>query len=155
MLNRRKLIGYSSLAAAGLSMDSRLLAAERPLDILFMGGTGFLGPHAVRIALSRGHSVTLFNRGRTNADLFPELETILGDRNTDDIDQLGGRHWDAVIDTSAYFPRSVNMTMDALDRGVDQYVLISTSSNYRRPFDRRISGARDLWRAKSTLRRRR
>jgi len=36
----------------------------RPLRILILGGTGFTGPHQVRYALSRGHQVTLFNRGR-------------------------------------------------------------------------------------------
>ena len=53
----------------------------KSLRILILGGTGFLGPHMVREALKRGHIVTLFNRGRTNSGLFPDLETLIGDRN--------------------------------------------------------------------------
>ncbi|MDH4126753.1 MAG: NAD-dependent epimerase/dehydratase family protein [Gammaproteobacteria bacterium] len=56
-----------SAAAAGKS---------GPKSILVLGGTGFIGPYMVREALRRGHTVTLFNRGRTNDDLFPDLETI-------------------------------------------------------------------------------
>ena len=130
MLNRRELTSRSAFAAAALAFGNRLMAAEAPLDILFMGGTGFLGPYTVRAAVSRGHRVTLFNRGRTNANLFPDLETIIGDRNTPDIARLNGRRWDAVIDTSAYFPRSVNLLLDALTEPVEQYVMISTISAY-------------------------
>ena len=69
----------AGVAATGLPLLAR--AGERrvayePLDILILGGTGFIGPHMVREALRRGHTVTLFNRGRTNAGLFPDLETI-------------------------------------------------------------------------------
>ena len=74
------------------------------LRILILGGTGFIGPHQVRYALSRGHEVTLFNRGQTNTHLFPEVEKLRGDRN-DDLESLKGREWDAVIDNSASVPR--------------------------------------------------
>jgi 2'-hydroxyisoflavone reductase len=50
------------------------------MRILIIGGTRFLGRHLVDAALARNHEVTLFNRGKSNRDLFPELETILGDR---------------------------------------------------------------------------
>ena len=39
--------------------------ARRAIRILILGGTGFIGPHQVRYALDRGHTVTLFNRGRS------------------------------------------------------------------------------------------
>ena len=76
------------------------------LRILVLGGTGFIGPHMVRTALRRGHSVTLFNRGRTHDELFPDLEKIRGDRDGG-LDGLRGRKWDAVIDNSGYVPRHV------------------------------------------------
>jgi len=130
MQTRREVLEYMAMAAAGFAAAGRTPAAETGLDILFLGGTGFLGPHTVRAALSRNHSVTLFNRGRTNPGLFPELETIVGDRNSPDIRQLARRRWDAVVDTSAYFPRSVNMAADVLEGSIGQYVLISTISVY-------------------------
>ena len=84
-MNRRYFIGASAAAASlgvipGLSGAASDQAAKR-LKILFLGGTGFLGPHTVQYALDRGHEVTLFNRGKTNSDLFPQLETIIGDRD--------------------------------------------------------------------------
>lgn len=101
------------------------------MKLLFLGGTGFLGPHTVKAALQAGHSVTLFNRGKTNPGLFPELETILGDRkDAEALRPLVGRAFDAVIDTSGYFPRHVSMTAELLAPSVRQYVFISTISVY-------------------------
>jgi nucleoside-diphosphate-sugar epimerase len=130
MLTRRQFGQTLAAATAGVAIDMPTLGAQPSLSILFLGGTGFLGPHTVRAALDRGHTVTLFNRGRTNPGLFSDLETIHGDRNTNDIRQLNGRKWDAVIDTSAYFPRSINLAVDALGSDIGHYVLISTVSVY-------------------------
>src|SRR5690349_12231027 len=46
--------------------------------ILVLGGTRFLGPAVVEAARKRGHTITLFNRGKTNPGLFPDVETLLG-----------------------------------------------------------------------------
>jgi 2'-hydroxyisoflavone reductase len=67
--------------------------------LLILGGTLFLGRHLAEGALARGHSLSLFNRGRTAPELFPEAERLRGDRDGD-LDVLRGREWDAVIDTS-------------------------------------------------------
>mgnify|MGYP003299391530 CR=1 FL=1 len=48
------------------------------MRILVIGGTRFVGKHLVAQALGRGHDVTLFHRGRTGAELFPEVEHRLG-----------------------------------------------------------------------------
>jgi len=103
--------------------------AAKPLDILILGGTGFIGPHMVREALRRGHTVTLFNRGRRDADMFPDLETIVGDRNNG-LDGLKGRRWDAVIDNSGYVPRHVQDSARLLAPNCDRYLYISTVSVY-------------------------
>jgi 2'-hydroxyisoflavone reductase len=103
--------------------------AKKKLDLLVLGGTGFLGPACTEVALARGHTVTHFNRGRTNAHLYPQIEKIEGDRR-EAHDGLRGRKWDCVLDTSAYFPRVVHNAMDALDGNVEHYVLISTISVY-------------------------
>src|SRR5258706_4768854 len=99
------------------------------MKIIIIGGTKFLGRHLVDSALARGHAVTLFNRGKSNPDLFPQIETIIGDREHD-IDKLSGRAWDAVIDTCGYFPRIVRLAATGLERAVGRYVLISSISVY-------------------------
>jgi len=99
------------------------------MNILIIGGTRFLGRHLVDSALSRGHQVTLFNRGKSNPDLFPNIETIIGDREHD-INKLSGRTWDAVIDTCGYVPRIVRKSGVGLERSVGRYVFISSISAY-------------------------
>jgi len=104
---------------------------KKRLNILFMGGTGFIGPHMVRALVAQGHKVTLFNRGESNPDLFKELDKIEGDRATSDIKKVSQQKWDVIVDSSCYFPRAVNMLMDAVDTSsVQQYVFISTISVY-------------------------
>jgi 2'-hydroxyisoflavone reductase len=98
------------------------------MKLLILGGTKFLGKHITEAALARGHVVTLFNRGQTNPDLFPEVEKIQGDRETQ-LDHLAGHGpWDAVIDTSGYVPRIVGASAEALKDKTDLYVFISTIS---------------------------
>ena len=99
------------------------------MRILIIGGTRFVGRHLVEAALERSHDVTLFNRGRSNPDLFPHLETILGDREPD-INKLKGRLWDAVIDVAGYLPRIVRLSVEALKDNVSRYVFISSLSVY-------------------------
>lgn len=104
-------------------------AAPKPLHILMLGGTGFLGPELVARALERGHRITLFNRGKTRAHLFPDLEKLRGDRNGD-VSALANRSFDAVLDTSAYVPAHVNRIREVLGDRVGHYGLVSTISVY-------------------------
>jgi 2'-hydroxyisoflavone reductase len=99
------------------------------MNILIIGGTRFLGRHLVDSALVNGHNVTLFNRGKTNPEIFPQLETILGDRETD-LEVLAGRRFDVLIDTCGYFPRIVGLSAQELQNAVDTYVFISSISAY-------------------------
>ncbi len=99
------------------------------MDILIIGGTRFVGRALVDSALARGHQVTLFNRGKSNPDAYPDIETIIGDRETD-LDKLDGRQWDAVIDTCGYVPRIVSLSAQALKDKAKQYTFISTISVY-------------------------
>jgi 2'-hydroxyisoflavone reductase len=99
------------------------------MNILIIGGTRFLGRHLVDAARARGHNVTLFNRGKSNPGLFPELETIPGDREQD-IEKLSGRGWDAVIDTCGYVPRIVRLSAAGLREAVGRYIFISSISVY-------------------------
>jgi 2'-hydroxyisoflavone reductase len=99
------------------------------MNILIIGGTRFLGRHLVQTALARGHSLTLLNRGKSNPDLFPEVETIVGDRENV-VDILTGQRWETVIDTCGYVPRIVNLSVQALKDTVERYVFISSISVY-------------------------
>ena len=104
-------------------------AASKPLKILILGGTGFIGPNQVRYAVQRGHKVSIFNRGKTNPGLFPDVEHLEGDRNGK-LDALKGREWDAVIDNPSTLPRWVRDAAQLLKDSAGQYLFISTLSVY-------------------------
>ena len=118
--------------------------AARSLKLLFLGGTNFIGPHQVEHALSRGHEVSLFNRGRTNAHLFPGVEKLVGDRN-DDLRALEGRSWDVVIDNSATNPRWVERSAGLLKDSCERYVFVSTRSVYADTSRVPMSVAAPVW----------
>ncbi|HSL17941.1 MAG TPA: NAD-dependent epimerase/dehydratase family protein [Methylomirabilota bacterium] len=136
--NRREFVQLSVLAAgAAAAARTAPAAAERstrPLKILVLGGTGLIGPPMVEHALARGHEVTLFNRGKTNTDLFPDLEKLVGDRNGDLkalADQVAaGRRWDAVIDNPASIPRWVTASAGLLAGAAELYLYTSSRSAY-------------------------
>ncbi len=102
------------------------------MRILVIGGTRFVGRHLVEAALEAGHEVTLFHRGRTGADLFPELDHRLGDRDTD-LSTLAEGEWDATIDTCAYVPRQVHQLADLLGERGGHHLLVSSVSVYAEP----------------------
>ena len=136
-MDRREFVA-SVIAGMGMSaMPSLLKAAAgpaaHPLKLLILGGTGFLGPATVEYAKKRGHEITLFNRGKTNLGMFPELETIVGDRDPEvnaGLSGLEGRQWDAVIDNSGYVPRMVGASSQLLADNVGQYLFVSTICQY-------------------------
>lgn len=97
------------------------------MRVLVLGGTIFLGRHLVEAATGRGHEVVLFHRGQHNAGLFPNLETVHGDRATD-LDRLAERRWDAVIDTCGYVPRTVGTSASFFAGRADHYTFVSSIS---------------------------
>jgi len=106
---------------------------ERQLRVLLLGGTGFIGPHLVNRIVTRGHQLTLFNRGRSEPrlfqELFTDLENLIGDRNGD-ISSLEGREWDVVIDNSGYNHNQVRATAQLLKDSVGHYIFTSTRAVY-------------------------
>jgi nucleoside-diphosphate-sugar epimerase len=133
-LSRRRFVQSSlsvlALAAGGGGPSLAAAPPPRKKRILILGGTGFLGPAIVEVARARGHALTLFNRGKTRPDLFPDVEKLRGDRDGK-LDALRGRKWDAVVDTSGYVPRIVSMSAELLAPGIERYVFISSISVYR------------------------
>jgi 2'-hydroxyisoflavone reductase len=105
------------------------------MRLLVLGGTRFVGRHIVDVALAHGHEVTIVHRGKTGADLFPQCEHVIADRDID-LGALSGRIFDATIDVSAYFPRQVRSLHDVLGQGAGRYFLVSTVSVYDKPVGR-------------------
>ena len=99
------------------------------MRILMIGGTAFVGRHMAAAALAAGHDVTLFHRGKTGTDLFPQATHLIGDRD-DDMSALTDGSWDATIDVCAYFPRQVRSLATALRGQGGTYVFISSVSAY-------------------------
>lgn len=106
-----------------------------PLNILVLGGTGFIGPHLVHRLVERGHKVTTFTRGRREADLPASVERLIGDRDTKDAngqlagnyDSLKGKQWDAVFDDSANNPLWVRESTALLKNATPLYLFVSST----------------------------
>src|SRR5213079_3418552 len=132
---RREFIRLSAAAGGAFALTTRsttLLAEKsaKPLRILILGGTGFTGPYQVRYALSRGHKITTFNRGKTHPGELPkEVEQLIGDRNGQ-LDALKNRQWDVAIDNPTTLPGWVRDAAQILKGNVERYVFISTISVY-------------------------
>jgi 2'-hydroxyisoflavone reductase len=127
-VNRREILQMLAATTVPI-LGQRAGAAAKPLRVLILGGTGFIGPHTIA-ALRRGNSqITLFNNDKESAKKFPELESLFGDRDGK-IEALTGRDWDVVIDNSGYVPRLVKLTADALQSRVGHYIFISSISAY-------------------------
>jgi 2'-hydroxyisoflavone reductase len=144
MQSRRAFL--SSLPLLGLAP----LALSRPkpgrtgrLRLLVLGGTNCVGPHLVRTAIERGHEVTLFNRGITSPRMFPELETLLGDRYPDrgrgPAAPATPRTWDAVVDTWQEAPGCVDLTARMLARRAARYLSVSSIATYLNSHKRRMT----------------
>ncbi|MGO8790977.1 MAG: NAD-dependent epimerase/dehydratase family protein [Terriglobia bacterium] len=137
-MNRREFTGKALIlggaAAVGAAFPRFLPADTRPKKILVLGGTFFLGPAFVEGAVGQGHTVTLFNRGVTNPELFPHLEKLRGfrspERNDENFSALGQRHWDAVIDVWPHDPAVVVSAAERLKDHTEHYLWVSSIAAY-------------------------
>ncbi len=126
-------------AAARTHADSDPTARPRPprpssppsqnKRFLILGGTGFIGPHTVRYAVERGHEVTIFTRGRADADLPSEVERLVGDRGGD-LTALEGRRWDVVFDNNCQNYRWAQLSTELLRDAAEHYIFVSSISAY-------------------------
>ena len=148
MPNRREFLKTTAAAGGAVlagGVPSLALAGERtrrgpnaaPLNILVLGGTGFIGPHLVRHAVSRGHSVTIFTRGRHDAELPAGVTRLQGDRNGK-LEALEGKTWDAVVDDSATNPDWVRQSTTLLKEAAHNYLFTSSTGVYYPYLTRRI-----------------
>ena len=128
---RRQFIKLSVAATAAMSIQNTVAEEKvKPLRVLILGGTGFTGPFQVKYALSRGHKVTVFNRGKTHPGELPkEVEQLTGDRNGQ-LEALKGKKWDVCIDNPTTLPAWVRDAAQILKGNVERYIFISTISVY-------------------------
>ena len=102
--------------------------------ILILGGTQFVGRQLVeQLSTEKDTDIYLFNRGKTNSDLFPHVKRIIGDRETDDIEKISQFKWDYIVDFSSYFPKSLQRTLHYINKDVKKYIYISTISVFSFP----------------------
>lgn len=147
MPNRREFLqaaigtaGLIGLQAAGFftaaaAVSQEIKPASGRLKMLFLGGTGFIGPHQIEYALARGHEVTMFNRGNKSGLYGDRVEELTGDRDPKKDEGLksleGARTWDVVIDNSGYVPRHVAASVELLGARCNRYVYVSTVAAYQ------------------------
>jgi 2'-hydroxyisoflavone reductase len=127
-MKRRDALKLAASAALAGSI-APAFARSKPLRVLILGGTGFIGPHFVTALHGAGHRVTLFNRGRRDPDAKQGVEQLLGDRNGD-LESLEGRDWDVVVDNSGYTPAQVKLSTGLLGRHAPHYIFISSIAVY-------------------------
>ena len=128
--NRRQFLAASASAGvAAIGAPRRSRGRRSALDLLILGGTGFIGPHLVRHAVARGHRVSIFTRGRHDAALPDGVTRLVGDRNGQ-LGALEGRRWDAVIDDSATNPEWVRLSTEMLRDTAGQYLFTSSTGVY-------------------------
>jgi nucleoside-diphosphate-sugar epimerase len=137
-MQRRTFIQHSMAAIAGAAcvplLSTQANAIASPRHILVLGGTGFLGPALVEAAIAAGHTVTLFNRGVTNPDLFPHVEKLRGFRSSDsrgqDLSSLAHRHFDAAVDVWPNDPALAESAAEFLKDRVRHYLYVSSIAAY-------------------------
>lgn len=126
----KMLLALPLLSGGLLSFTSK---AEKPLKILILGGTSFLGPHQIAYALARGHHITTFTRGKSkptvHIDLFDQVEQLIGDRESD-LSALEKGTWDLVIDNSGRKTEWTNKTANLLKDKAGMYMYTSSTGVY-------------------------
>lgn len=135
MPTRRDFLKTTALTGGALLSGNLLRLAEAgvvppSLDILVLGGTGFIGPHLVRYAASRGHRITIFTRGQHEAELPSSVVRLQGDRATGDYASLSGKKWDAIVDDSGNKVDWVHQSTAALERAAPIYLFTSSTGVY-------------------------
>lgn len=102
------------------------------MNILIIGGTRNIGHFLVHALLEAGHTVTVFNRGKTPDSLPESVERLRGDRTDPNELQraLAGRTFDAVVDNALYKGPEAEAVVRILKGNVGQYIFLSTGQVY-------------------------
>lgn len=106
------------------------------MKFLFVGGTGLISSASSRLALARGHTLTLLNRGQTgHTPPPPGAEVVHADvRDPAAVAAaLGDRTFDAVVNWIAFTVPQVEQDIRVFKSRCRQYVFISSASAYQKP----------------------
>jgi len=129
--NSSKILLVAPLLSSGLLSFTSL--AAKPLKILILGGTSFLGPHQIAYALARGHKITTFTRGKSkptvHLDVYDQVEQLIGDRESD-LSSLEKGEWDLVIDNSGSKTEWTIKTANLLKERTTMYMYTSSTGVY-------------------------
>jgi nucleoside-diphosphate-sugar epimerase len=100
---------------------------ENAMQILLIGGTGFVGRAVVRHFAQAGYALTLLNRGSV---LVAGADQITADRNDASAmtAALSNRQFDAVIDTNCYTAEQAEILLSAV--AVPRIAMISSAAVY-------------------------
>lgn len=138
-MNRRKFLLRAGVAGGVLAAAAGTVGAMeqktdlKPLKVLLLGGTGYIGSHFTSAAVARGHRVSVFSRGKMAGNELPDsVEHLVGDRDRD-LKAIQNRDWDAVLDLATYGPGWVRTLGQALKGRVKHYTFISSILAYQFP----------------------
>ncbi len=107
------------------------------MKILVLGGTNFIGAHAVRRLDSLGHALTVFHRGKTEAELPGSVKHVHGDRKRlgeyrEVFEELAP---EVVLDTFAMTEKDARAVVEVF-RGLAKRLVVLSSGDVYRAYDR-------------------
>jgi len=100
--------------------------------VVFLGGTAFTGPWAVRELVERGHVVTVFHRGKSEPELPSIVRHVHGDvaHFEDYVDELRAFGPEVVVDMLAFLPEDCRRLL-AFKGVARRGVVVSSCDVYR------------------------
>lgn len=104
------------------------------MNVLFVGGTGQISLPCVERAVAGGHKVSVFNRGKADAELPDGVESIVGDmKDPASYRELGKRHFDVICQFMVFTPEQMATDIRTFSGHAGQYIFISSASVYEKP----------------------
>ncbi|HEY4152107.1 MAG TPA: NAD-dependent epimerase/dehydratase family protein [Pseudolysinimonas sp.] len=104
--------------------------------VLIIGGNGIISGSVTRLAVERGMTVTLLNRGTSTVrPPIDGVETVIGDAGDASSirSAIGARDFDVVVNFRAFHTEQVAADIELFFGRTGQYIFISSASAYQKP----------------------